>query len=163
MVTEGPNHSDVFSINRNDFSYEYEIKLTKSDLDSELKCFDCSVNDWKRADNKQQKHHYYQMGLPLVEEIDKDWYGGFLSFKYRVPNKFCFVIPESLRSYLAVKLINSPYGIVTFPEERDYWRIDIFKKPDFLHKDKVDPALIAEMLDRSTNELVELRERLFLN
>lgn len=165
-VTEGINFSDVFSINRNGYSCEYEIKTSKSDLDAELKHVMFSPPDkfdWHRAANKTQKHYYYRFGKGLVEEKKDSWFGGLLPFKYTVPNKYSFVIPDSLYSYLYFKLHDTPYGIITFRADGDwdYWTMEAKKQADFLHKEKATPEIKERMLNRSVNEVLDLRSKLY--
>lgn len=161
VITEGLNFSDVFSINRAGYSCDYEIKVSKSDLKRELSCIVDGECDWHRADNKIQKHHYYRMGKPIVEETQQSWFGGYLPHKYFVPNKFCFVIPSSLFDYLALEIQSKklPYGIMVWRDdgEFDYWMMETKIQPTFLHKEKADHTIKEFMLDRAVNELVQLR------
>lgn len=166
VITEGLNNSDVFSINKNDYSCDYEIKTSKADLDREMKevarareliCEEFPTFTglgYIPKGNKLEKHFYYKSGKFHI----KTKYS-----TYWIPNKFCFVIPESLFVYLSLKLVDLPYGIMTWKDDGDYdyWTMEIRKQPDFLHKEKADAALKETMLNRAVNELIVLREKLY--
>lgn len=158
VVSEGPNNSDVFSINRSGYTCDYEIKVSKQDLDRELSHINATepARGWQRGEPKTQKHHYYRMGKGYIEE-PHDYYGSMLSFNYTVPNKFCFFIPDGLYEHLATRMIGLPYGIMVFRHDADYWTIETKKQPDFLHKEKPTERTKALMFRRASNELVELR------
>lgn len=168
MVTEGPNASDVFSVNTNDFTHEFEIKTNKADLQKEFNCMfpkgkaeELMQKAFFRSDNKVIKHFSYKKRLPLYEYEN---YNNYLpKVKYIVPNRFIFVIPENLLEYALNKIHNMPYGIMTFrtDDNYDWWRFKTVKKSNFLHMEKCPIDIKIKMLDRSVNEVVYLRDKIY--
>lgn len=167
VATESINNSDVFGINKSDYSVEFEIKTNRVDLVRELNYIFPDVKTkilikeaLGRCDNKIIKHIAYAKKTPIYEF--QNWYGSHTN-KYQVPNKYYFVIPEPLFKSLYFRIVDLPYGIMTFKTDGDYnwWQFETKKKPDFLHNEKATSEIKERMLDRVVNELVELRDKYY--
>lgn len=123
--TFGQGICDVLAIKDSKFVMEYEIKVTKADLDSELNTI-CHYyrNEPCKKLYKDMKHkslyHAYQSGKLLEEQISM--YSIHFGKTIRtVPNYFCFVVPTELADYAVERLKNTPYGVIEakpYPKSR---------------------------------------------
>lgn len=171
VISEGLNHSDVFSINRNDFSCDYEIKTNKADLAREVReiklareLLSETFPTWSGLGyvpkgNKLEKHFHYKSGKSFIDTSKSQYYKS----SFTVPNKFCFIIPEGLLEYLSESIADTPYGIMTFRTDENYqwWGFASRKAAEFLHKEKATCEIKIRMLDRAVTELVHIRDKFY--
>lgn len=114
--TFGQGICDVLAIKDSKYVMEYEIKVTKADLDSELNtiCHYYNGEECKKL-YKDIKHkslyHAYENGKLLEEQISL--YSVHFGKTIRtVPNYFCFALPTELVAYAVERLKNTPYGVI---------------------------------------------------
>lgn len=138
-------NADVFGITKAGYTHEVEVKVSKSDLMSELKCVECILGRAKQEKymNKQFKHKYY-----LTSPLEKIW--------ATVPNKFSFAVPKELVLIACEYLAGTKYGVIELtggvPETR--------KKSDWLHKEKPNEKLISALLRKASTEVYFTREKI---
>lgn len=135
--------ADVFLYQRNRYTHEFEVKVSKADFMSEINCIDHILNgdreglDYQKlaSSNKYGKHHRY-MDRELVKQA--------LSYNPTnqiYPNKFSFAIPLELlpkiNSPKVLELIETAgYGLYTIDPEQSSWVcLERVIKPQFIHRE----------------------------
>lgn len=159
---------DIFGVRSNGYQVEFEIKVSKADLNRELKCIDADVEsvekygkDWE----KFIKHRGYLTGeYPKTEyDLRMEELGIFANTQnvFR-PNEFYFYVPDFLAEYAAAKVAHLPYGVVkignyTLPNGRELFSTyTVVKKPEKLHTEKCTSGMYAQLAHALT-----IRGRLF--
>jgi hypothetical protein len=137
-VTEGLNNADVLSITEEKLAVEYEIKVSKSDLDKELAAIRYATMTMKEGKNlgpvtlgpKQEQLNLELAGLKKKaggwskiskheEYIDPKKYfeehrlSTFWNYRY-VPNYFYLVVPRGLVAYAIEQTKGTGYGVIAF-------------------------------------------------
>lgn len=164
-ATELFNHSDVITVKPNGYIYEFEVKISRSDLKGELD----AMEYWLSEDAINPFHQ-----LELVEHVVEKSKSGQVSLarkmlrsekwkkhysylvaenkRYKRPRVFYFVVPKELEEYALKRLENSPYGLYVAHQ---------LGKPDNLYggymhnKKKARPISINKMKDRDRNEIMQ--------
>jgi hypothetical protein len=135
VVTEGLRNADVVSI-RGKWAYEFEIKVSKSDLDRELAAIEYANKVAAGAElgpavegSKQEQINLELAGLKLKaggyskvskheEYIDPKGYfekhKRYMFQKSYIPNYFYLVVPDKLSKYAIEKTENTGYGIIAY-------------------------------------------------
>lgn len=137
VVTEGLRNADVLGISKSRFATEYEVKVSRSDLNKELaaiKYADMTMNQDKNIgipDNDPE-----QMALNVELGKLKQKSGGWSKIskheeytdpkkyfeKHRrymwshpfIPNYFYIVVPDKLSAYATEQLAGTKYGVIAF-------------------------------------------------
>lgn len=174
IVVDEFRFMDVFGIRRNGYGVEFEIKISKSDFDRELKCINSkqeSVQEYGNDWEKFSKHRLYLDGtVPKTQynlRMEKIYADANMSrnidMKPFRPNEFYFYVPDYLSEYAESQLTFLPYGLVKIgktasgnPDHFYYWRYTIIKKAQKLHNDKVDNSTIE-----SIAHALSIRNRIF--
>ena len=134
--------SDFFVLKHNGYSYEFEIKISRSDFFADFK--------------KESKHSILKDGFYTVNQGKKE-------HKFR-PNKFIYVVPKGLVSLEEVPeycglIYATPYSL------------DTVKNAPFLHKNKLEFEYklcnkfynywISEMIENKhlKNEIERLKQK----
>ena len=117
--------TDVISISKSDYIYEYEVKISRSDF---------------KADFKKTKHTLITEGKFIKETKEETL--------YLLPNYFYFVVPENL---INVDEIPEYAGLIYVSEKQEYITI---KKAPLLHKTKASNDFIRQMSHKLTCKLV---------
>jgi len=147
-VTE-MRYADVFAISRAGYTQEIEIKVSKSDLMSELKVIDMllGLDTQKKYMPKFYKHDSY-LRKEKTEQI---------LLVERIPNKFSFGVPPSLVKVCSEHIKDTPYGLYKIYNDQNY--VEIIRKPDFLHKNKISEEIKNSLLRKVSTEIQSLREQ----
>jgi hypothetical protein len=156
-ITEGSfgqGICDVLAIKDQKFVMEYEIKVTKPDLDSELKTI-CHYykNEECTKLYKDEKHrslfHAFHTGQLLEDQLSM--YSINLGKITRtVPNYFCFVVPKELAAYAVERLSGTPYGVISagkiFASHTVDYGLYVQKKNVRIHENDVLSSAIYRFL-----------------
>lgn len=149
-VIDEYNYMDIFGVRKNGYSVEFEIKVSKSDLDRELTIIRMEHitdhKDWR----KFEKHTKYLSAWRT---------GSFSSGRtsMRVPNSYCFCVSPNLGQYAAAKVSNLPYGVVTFEDSYGY---RVIKKPQKLHTHKTEIDVVSDIANSLTYRNYELHKKI---
>lgn len=148
-TTESLNGSDVLGINKKNLAYEFEIKISKEDLDKELKAIRyLTGNDMNmrraRAANKLQKHATY-----LKHRFGYSW------DTYFVPNTFSFVLPPELIDFATRGIRGTPYGLYRYNKEKKI--LEVVIKPGKIHTKPVSEENLAKIHRKISTENYFLR------
>ena len=138
---------DLYSVNRNSFSFEYEVKLSVADFRADLKK---ERNHWEHPYSfgvppvKQKKHtllseghedcpnrFYYVMPQNIAEKVTVPEYAGLVTFKYSEPGKW------------------SPKGSISY--------LEIIKQAPKIHSIKVDKSIIDQLAVASNRRYLHLK------
>lgn len=168
VVCDEFQFADIVGIRKTGYVTEFEIKVSKSDFDRELKCIttkDCQKygKDWE----KFSKHRLYLTGELPQTDYDKRMsdlgYSTAISDRVFRPNEFYFYIPDYLVEHAVEKTLDLPYGIVAIgqkflPNSRQYIfdRYNVVKKAVKLHNEKA-----GDILYRQLAHALTIRSRLF--
>ena len=134
-------NADVYAITRSKYSHEFEIKINKADLMSELNCVkDITLLGVINKPYKKLWKHQKYLGkssshLPAV-----------------LPNYFSFVVPTELVKTAVEILTGTPYGVYEL-DGGIYKR----KKAEFLHKEKITDEQLFYLLRKASTEVEVLR------
>jgi len=102
--------SDMISINKHGYTWEYEIKCTRADFKADFK--------------KESKHYALELGV-MIDPLN----GPEIAFR---PNRFIYVCPEGL---IKPDEIPDYCGLMYVKESCTFpW---IIKRPPKLHRDKI--------------------------
>lgn len=143
--TFGQGICDVLAIQDSKFVMEYEIKVTKADLDSELNTI-ChyyngeECNKLYKNDKHKSLYYAYENGKLLEEQISLYSINFGKTIK-TVPNYFCFVVPTELAAYAVSRLSKTPYGVI---EMRPYPHV--IKRNKRIHENDVLSRAIYRFL-----------------
>jgi hypothetical protein len=152
---------DLLGVKRSNYTAEYEIKISKSDLSRELRLIKMLNAERGSKDYpKWVKHAKY-----LGKNIKKEGYDLLYSHtetKFFVPNEFYFYVPDFLVDYAVEETENLPYGVVKIGGRQynsnyiGYDRFEIIKKAKRLHENKIESFMFYKMAHALT-----VRNRLF--
>lgn len=127
--------SDVFWVNKNLFTHEYEIKVSKADFMSEMKYIESIISGvWVHTSEWKYIKHYHYINA-------KKWQLRW----YQLPNSFSYVVPEDLASFCLEKLEDTPYWLFSCRavKHNSYWTeyvtfvFESLKKPKKIHSEKI--------------------------
>lgn len=148
---------DIFGIRRSGYAVEYEIKVSKSDLNREIKCAIANLSDVEKYGKDWQKfskHTLYQTGESPQTDYDKRMadlgISNNVTARDSFPSEFYFYIPEELEEYAVKKVAenNLPYGIIVCDKEVKSGFKDpyyIVKKAPKLHREKANSRLYRKL------------------
>lgn len=154
---------DIIGVRRTRYVVEFEIKVSKSDLDREIKCIIADPEktekygkDWEKV----CKHKTYLTGERPKTNYDlrlnalgigDSMIGG--AFR---PNEFYFYVPDYLADYAIKRMaeLNLPYGVVK--QVNEYPHYVVMRKAVKLHNEKATPSLYYKLAHALT-----IRSRLF--
>lgn len=144
--------SDVFWVNASMFTQEFEIKLTKADLMSELSIIKLLQEDWNPKTIKGISWTKYLKHLKYLDKKQHTGYG-----KSFIPNYFSYVIPQELVEIAKEYLKETPYGIISFRYKEwehewkprvDIWSLESIKKVSSIHRDKIGDKELCKIAHR---------------
>jgi hypothetical protein len=167
-ATELFNNSDVVTVKPNGYIYEFEVKVSRSDLkgeldameywlsedainpffetpeDRQLSIVDFVVGETKRANHKLAKRM-------LRSEKWKKHYSYLVAEdkRYKRPRVFYFVVPPDLEEYALKRLEDSPYGLYVAQQVRGTHGGYMYNKK------KAKPISVNKMDDRDRNEIMQ--------
>lgn len=177
VQTECLNNSDVLEVNKRLYSTEYEIKVSRSDLLSEIKCINAAVkklHDRNLPYNKMRKHENY-----LIDKLQSQFFTTPrgekipLRGKQFIPNYFYFVIPKRLwTSDIGEMLAFTDYGVIIFDLYQGFSDIahtmpktsmimETKKVAKKLHTEKIDQAHLYQVMHRCSYEVLNLMEKIY--
>lgn len=156
---------DIFGIKRSGYCTEFEIKVSKSDFDNELKNIKSEQpkTTYEKEWTKWKKHAIY-----LNKQIKDDGTWRIKNVlepkkKLFIPNEFCFYVPDYLQDYAIEQLQGLPYGVVAIGghkvEHFDgtshmyFHEYNVIKKPKKLHEDKVEESMFSKLAYSLTNRI----------
>lgn len=119
----GAFECDIYTVNKNLYTTEYEIKKTVADF---KKDFNKQNNRWIWKDQKRnttKKHDLIQQGLRT--------------------NRFYYVMPEQLKECIEIP---NYAGLITFDLQKEWFWINIVKQAPRLHKNKIDEKEILTIV-----------------
>ncbi len=167
-VTEGINLADVLTLNHARFAAEYEIKVSRSDLQGEGKAIKVAklkmelFQQWEQemkdlsrkvSDTKLSKHRDYL----------HDYKSKYSRRPFR-PNRFYFVVPSEL-GLLATEIVsNTPYGVIEVKQNTwsNYPVFSTTVKSKYIHQEKIDDGDLFRMVKRVGVENIGFRDKLLL-
>jgi hypothetical protein len=148
---------DVFGVRRSGFSVEFEIKVSKSDFNRELRCIHADADkiekygkDWE----KFIKHRFYLTGkFPKTSyDLRMESLGICTNTQEIIrPNEFNFYVPDYMADYVLEKVADLPYGVVQIgyrdtPSGNRYFDdYLVLKKAVKLHQDKPSENIAWEV------------------
>ncbi|HEX2866531.1 MAG TPA: hypothetical protein VHO03_05795 [Ignavibacteriales bacterium] len=139
FVGMGLGECDVISISSANFSYEFEIKVSRSDFKADFK------NKWGKHDRMS--------GNPGIRTYDKSTPKGKIKDYYKMYescNYFFYVCPDGL---ISAEEVPEYAGLIYVVEGRREMELKEIKKAPLLHKEKADAALIKQIGRNLTNKL----------
>lgn len=158
-VTEQPcftGIADMIVMDKNHLTIEIEIKVSKSDLMSELNMIWKIINreslNWENYKELQQvgskgnKHEYYISCSNRSNEKTNN-----------IPNRFYFCVPEFLAETAKEYLQGSPYGLLVY---HSFKKIKTLKSGKVLHRNKINSDFIVSSICKMGKENVRLRSSL---
>lgn len=152
--TEWMNEGDVIGLTKAMYPTEVEIKVSMSDLKSELKAMqgERGNNSW----NKVHKHKMY-----LEPETERYHWN-------RPPKYFYLCVPDYLEEIAMAGVQDLPYGVLvarfnetaSLQEYDMWWKIEELKPAQTLGGDRVKPVELQDCLNKAMNELLNYRRKL---
>jgi hypothetical protein len=131
--------ADVFTINKNRFVYEFEIKRSIPDMRADFR-------------KKKVKHQLYSSNM--IDGYHSPYQLSHLEkLKESKPNRFYYVLPPELaEAKLIQELVPDYAGLLTFNFDDDgvlFWRsFKRLKQAPFMHKNKVSDKILDGMLHK---------------
>src|SRR3990167_2756273 len=144
-------YADVFGITRSKYTHEFEIKVSKADLFSELNCIKDLVlfGAPQKSYEKKYKHERY--------------FKGESNMFCEVPNYFSFVTPFALEKVALEILKDTKYGLYCIDIHENggnpYATLVCQKKAQLLHKEKISEKKLFYLLRKASTEVQFLREK----
>jgi hypothetical protein len=117
---------DVFAVNRNLFTTEFEIKTRKDDLELELNSIRCFAGEVYPADEIQ----------PCRKRLKHMYYLGRTNQHLPRPNSFYFAVPPTLTDLCLQGVANTDYGVISVGDPNFGGEPVIRKKADKIHADR---------------------------
>lgn len=175
-ATEVLNHADVITVKTNGYIYEFEVKVSRSDLKTELDAMeywlsDDAVNpffkepkdrqlelvDFAVAEVKRANHKLAQR--MIHSEKWKKHYSYLVAEnrRYARPRCFYFVVPVELEDYATSRLDGSPYGLYVAHYTGKSGYMHNKKKASPISKNKLEDRDRAEVLQRVLTENIVLK------
>lgn len=116
----GSGICDVLAIKDQKYVMDFEIKVSRADLKSELDAIDYFYNNVQFAHperlNKYTKHealYHAVKDKKIWTKPHEGYYAGRLpDMRMTAPNYFCFVVPKELTGYALERLKATPYGLI---------------------------------------------------
>lgn len=173
VICDEYDYADIFAVKRNGYTSEFEIKVSKSDFDREVRIIKTKkdqIEKWGKDWQKWQKHWRYlgnertrdMMGMAEQTLFDHGICPNIDDERY-YPNEFWFYLPDYLIDHAVKELAGLPYGIVkigkskyTRPDYSHYTAYEVIKRADKLHKQKAPEKLYCGLAHALT-----IRSRLF--
>lgn len=147
--------ADIFSVSDALFSYEFEIKVNKGDLQGELRSIReiyYPTPEWDREEDPIPPRQYCMPKLSKHKNyLDHE------SFGVR-PNRFFFAVTSDLLHLAVSELKNTPYGVIELNE--NFWECAVRKKSKALHDEEISTDVLHHMVKKSSLEIATLREKL---
>lgn len=129
-VTEGLNNADVLSVDKGRAAVEFEIKVSRSDLQKEILAIKYATRFAQSASTEERKQLRLDIGVPKKaggwskvdkheEYIDPKKYferNHIRRYFYEqyLPNYFYFVVPERLVPLAIEGAAGTPYGVIAY-------------------------------------------------
>lgn len=159
VVTEFKNGSDVFGVNRSNYSIEVEVKVDKFDLLSELKTIKYLLD----PENDPSYGHYKTRtgGDAYLNKFSKHRSYLFSESKYETrPRYFFFAIPQGLMDLESLEVLKqTPYGLMVVGE-RDWWNSVLERWPAKpLSKNKFED--FYGIAQKTVNMNLDLMEKIY--
>ena len=145
--------ADVWVVDKNYMAIEIEIKVSKSDLRTELSCIQRIVqmqkepllySAEKEGGNKYRKHKRYLTNKGITSAI--------------LPNRFYFAVPEELKETALEVIKETPYGLLVV--EGSMHSVYIIKSGKLLHSGVIGQNTIKDTIRRVCTENYNLRVNL---
>lgn len=126
---------DVYGITKADYGVEFEIKVSKSDLMSEIRAIMAVLDNTMpdRSCNKYAKHRDY---------LHKETHD---SYRLPPPCKFIFVVTSDLVEVARPIISQTPYGLWAVTDSL-FRPFEVIKQAENLHKNKVSEKHIRHLL-----------------
>lgn len=156
------NFIDVLGVRNNGYTAEYEVKVTKSDFDREVRIIKSTREQIYRYGKDWEKFVKHQLYLTKIM-VEQRYANGKDRF---IPNDFYFYVPDYLTQYAVSQLDGLPYGVVGIGKYIDgygrahTWRYTVHKKSVKLHKDKISPKLVSEIAHGLMARNIDLLKRI---
>lgn len=167
IIIDEFDFADIFSIQANGYTKEYEIKVSKSDFDREIRIIRMTceqVTKWGKDFAKWRKHQTY-----LNKPVGINMYNGFErairadEYSSWTPNEFWFYVPDFLAQHAISQCSDLPYGVAVIGKSTKYAghgryfrEYEVVKKATKLHTQKAGDALY-----RQAAHALTVRNRLF--
>lgn len=146
--------ADVFAVNRNRFTHEFEIKVARSDLMGELKTIRWLMDREGEAGSKVYKHCRY---LKTAPPGDTGMRWGERPYEFStIPSRFSFVVLADMKEEAREMLKGTPYGLLVY-EGRYFSSI---KKVEKIHNEKADAETIFGLAHKTSMEVENVRSQL---
>lgn len=164
LFTEA-GYADVLGIRNSRFLVEFEIKVSKSDLQRELNCIQEALMG-KIMHPKTCKYRKHQGYL-----LNKTYWGATAIYR---PNLFYFVVPMELEKIAIEGVKDTPYGVLAYgdweyilhfssgDQTREGHGFKESVKAKHIHKEKKDEKFMVSLIRKATVELYETRKKLYL-
>ena len=138
--------ADIFGVNKSNYTHEIEIKVSKSDLMSEIKDIEYLINWWEWLPqwrwSKYVKHYWY-LNEVKTDSMDKQ------NREHLIPNYFSFAVPTELKEIAWEKLKNTPYWIIEIYTIWKFIKIwSVIKQAKKIHKTKISFDVLLKIARR---------------
>lgn len=161
-VTEGTflGIVDVLAIKDLKYVMDFEVKVSKADLNSELDTIDFVYKGIKKSDKpmpKLSKHRLMHDAVYGNQSQMTTWWSNYnVDPRTKSPNYFCFALPDNLADYAVSRLQGTPYGVISFIEGDGYNSMRVAKKNMRIHDQDVLHSAIYRILMKGADAHYEL-------
>jgi len=161
-VTEGTflGIVDVLAIKDLKYVMDFEVKVSKADLTSELDTIEYLYKGIKRSDKpfaKLSKHRIMHDAVFGDQSQFNTWYSSYnINPRQKSPNYFCFALPEKLADYAVSRLQGTPYGVIAFNEAEGFNSMRVAKRNGRIHDEDVLKDAIYRILMKGADAHYEL-------
>lgn len=141
---------DVVGIRNSGYLVEFEVKISKSDFNREMRCItsdECEKygKDWE----KFVKHKFYLTGEFPKTDYDRrmESLGIFANTQEVLrPSEFYFYVTDEIADWAALKVVEAglPYGVIR-AGQGEYPGYHVVRVAEKLHKDKSTPLLYRQL------------------
>lgn len=166
--TEFSNGADIFSINKNHYSTEIEIKTNRADLQRELRLIKEALNIPPKSFNKYGRaidKNFRVCALSHLEAKTRKHYRYVVDKTTKITNYYVFCVVEELVPLCAgfLQEHNLSYGLLSveeLPKKENYLQEYFLKmiiKPGKLQNNKCPQCIIEKVARRACWEAYNLR------
>jgi hypothetical protein len=166
-VTESLNYADVITVNPRGYVFEFEVKISRSDLKSELDAMDywLATGTSKQLSLVDSVVNEAKTGEPIVarkilhSEKWKKHYSYLVAeeLRFRRPRCFYFVVPPTLQEYALVRLAHSPYGLYVAHRTDSNGYMHNYRKASPLSSNKMIDGERAAIMQRIQTENITMK------
>lgn len=151
--------ADLFGITGADLTHEIEVKVSKADLMGEIAAIKYHLQEKLPPTMWGGRPEHREPPPKNIRKSTKHWWylvkegAGYEDWR-RKPNRFSFAVPRELEEIAKQELKGTPYGLIVVGGA---YVVSTEKKAEYLHKEKVNDAVLRKVLHKSCTEIQSLR------